>query len=49
MLDIDQQKLARAPVFKHQEKHDVESFQWNFFPTSHGKGPVDGLVELSNG
>lgn len=23
--------------------HELEHFEWNFFATSHGKGPVDGL------
>ena len=27
----------------YKESYDLDSLKWNFFATSHGKGPVDGL------
>jgi hypothetical protein len=27
----------------YREEHNLDCFEWNFFATSHGKGPVDGL------
>ncbi|PIK39541.1 hypothetical protein BSL78_23620 [Apostichopus japonicus] len=32
-----------AAIIRLQEKHNLE-IRWNFFSTSHGKGPVDGIA-----
>ena len=42
-------KIRYIAVSLHplEEKHGIKIL-WNVFATSHGKGPVDGIGDLSN-
>ena len=38
-------RFITAVIKAHQDKHQI-NIRWNYFATSHGKGPVDGIGGL---